>query len=68
MAFLFRAPKLPKSPEAPEPPRAPPQVDEARQSLEQRDKLRRRRGRASTILTNNAGEVPAVGTKTLTGQ
>lgn len=50
-------------------PAGPPTTDEARQAAEQANVLRRRRGRASTILTGNQGDTSAVnvGTKTLLG-
>lgn len=46
-----------------------PTVDEARQAAEQGDLLRRRRGRAATILTSTSGDTSTtnVGTKTLLG-
>lgn len=46
-----------------------PTIDEARQAAEQSDLLRRRRGRAATILTGQTGDTSAVnvGTKTLLG-
>jgi len=49
MAGLF-APKI----KTPEPPGAPPTIDEAGRMQDQSDKLRRRRGRAATILVPDA--------------
>lgn len=50
-------------------PAGAPTTDEARQSAEQASILRRRRGRASTILTSGQGDTSTVnvGTKTLLG-
>lgn len=50
-------------------PAGTPTVDEARMSAEQADLLRRRRGRASTVLTSQSGDTSTVnvGTKTLLG-
>lgn len=46
-----------------------PTIDEARQAAEQSDLMRRRKGRASTILTSQGGgqSTTNVGTKTLLG-
>jgi len=43
--------KAPPPPAPPAPPPPPPSVDEARESRMQADELRRRQGRAATILT-----------------
>lgn len=50
-------------------PAGPPTIDEAREAAERGDLLRRRRGRAATILTSQAGDTSTtnVGTKTLLG-
>lgn len=57
-------PKIP----TPEPPPAPPTIDEATKRQEEEAKLRRRRGRASTILTGPQGAgTPVTATKTLLG-
>lgn len=40
--------------QAPDPPPAPPTVDQARQTVQERDRLRRRRGRASTVLLDQS--------------
>lgn len=50
-------------------PAGTPTVDEARMSAEQADLLRRRRGRAATVLTGSSGDTSTVnvGTKTLLG-
>lgn len=46
-----------------------PTIDDARLAAEKSDMLRRRRGRAATILTGTTGDTSAVnvGTKTLLG-
>lgn len=62
MSALFAKP--PKMPDAPAP---PPTIDEAAQSQDYVDRLRRRRGRASTILVPDA-TAPAAGAKALLGQ
>lgn len=65
--------KGPKAPEinAPNPvlPAGAPTEDQARQQSEAENVLRRRRGRASTILTGSQGDTSTtnVGTKTLLG-
>lgn len=43
-----------KSPKLPEPQAAPPTIDEAARGQDRSDQLRRRRGRASTILVADA--------------
>lgn len=50
-------------------PAGTPTVDDARQAAEQADLLRRRRGRAATVLTGSSGDTSTVnvGTKTLLG-
>lgn len=50
-------------------PVAAPTTDDARQAAEQANIMRRRRGRASTLLTGRSGDTSAVnvGTKTLLG-
>lgn len=50
-------------------PAGAPTEDQARQQSEQENVLRKRRGRASTILTGNQGDTSTVnvGTKTLLG-
>jgi|Laugrefa1bdmlbdn_1035148.scaffolds.fasta_scaffold28244_2 hypothetical protein len=49
----FLKPKMPAPPPPPEPPPPPPTVDTARQAQQERDKmLRRRKGRAATILSD----------------
>lgn len=50
-------------------PAGPPTVDEAREAAERGDLLRKRRGRAATILTSSTGDTSTtnVGTKTLLG-
>jgi hypothetical protein len=68
----FLSPKMPAMPPPPEPPPPPPTVDQARVSQMERDKmLRRRRGRASTVLTEPTGELSqpmATGARKLSGE
>lgn len=60
-----------KTPDLPPLTTAPgaPTEDDARKSAEQADMLRRRKGRAATILTSQTGDTSTtnVGTKTLLG-
>jgi len=59
----FLSPKMPAMPPPPEPPPPPPSVDQARVSQMERDKmLRRRRGRAATVLTDSTSELAPTGT------
>ena len=51
---IFGAPSVP-APPAPEPPPPVPTIDQAALQQDQTDKLRRRRGAASTILVNPLG-------------
>lgn len=73
LSELAKSAKPPKAPQVdiPQPitPAGVPTMDEARQVAEKNDQLRRRRGRASTILTGQSGDVANVnvGTKTLLG-
>lgn len=67
----FLSPKMPKMPDPPPPPPPPPTVDQARVSQMERDKmLRRRRGRAATVLTESTGELssPTTGARKLSGE
>ncbi len=69
----FLSPKMPAMPPPPEPPPPPPTIDQARVSQQERDKmLRRRKGRAATILSNESeGEMtPAkpIGARKLSGE
>lgn len=69
---LMKGPKSPNMPpNIPALTTAPgaPTEDEARKSAEQSDMLRRRKGRAATILTSQTGDTSTtnVGTKTLLG-
>lgn len=58
----------PKAPPPPPPPPPPVVEDAAAKAQDEADRLRRRRGIASTILTGPQGAgTPAVGTKTLLG-
>ena len=65
MASLFSKPKIPK-PTPAEPAPSPVMVDEDRVSRDNMDRLRRRKGRASTILSAGAGPT-AVGQKKAMG-
>lgn len=51
MGALFSSPKIPEMPTPP----PVPTVDDAREGQQAKDKLRRRRGMAATILTSNEG-------------
>ena len=51
----------------PEPAAAPPTVDQAADLQDQSDKLRRRRGRASTILVPDRATSPMTGTAAVLG-
>lgn len=65
MAALFSSPKTPKIP-APVP---PPTLDQASLNAEQNDRLRQRKGRASTLLSPDVSERAApVLQKSLLGQ
>lgn len=58
MSSLFSTPKIPK-PIPPEPAPSPITVNDDQVALETQDRLRKRRGRASTILSG--GVAPASG-------
>ncbi len=69
----FLSPKMPAMPPPPEPPPPPPTVDQARVSQMERDKmLRRRRGRAATMLSDQPkGELTSAtptGARKLSGE
>ena len=51
----------PEPPAPPTPPPAPPSRDEAVTARRERDDMRRRRGRAATILSENGGNQGARG-------
>lgn len=51
MGGIFSKPKAPPPPPPPAPPPPVPTVDDAANSSEAEDKLRRRKGRASTVLS-----------------
>jgi len=73
MSGIFGSPKTPEPPPPPAAPPPPPGVDEAKASRMQADELRRRQGRAATVLTQKEGmlasaETPKVGTKKLLGE
>jgi len=63
MSFL-----MPKAPAMAPPPPPPVIEDTAAKAQEQADMLRRRKGRASSILTDKGGSVPQTASKTLLGQ
>lgn len=65
MGGLFSGPKAPKPPPPPAPPPPTPTVDEAAQSSEAEDKLRRRKGRASTVLSQDAGDLATASPSTV---
>ena len=68
MSSLFGS-SAPKAPAAPAPLPPVPTVDDAANSSEAEDKLRRRKGRASTVLTQTQGELvaPATASSALLG-
>lgn len=55
-------PKIPR----PTPPAPPPQIDDARARLNEVDRRIKRRGRSTTILTDQSG-LPDLGTTTQVG-
>lgn len=62
---MFKPPKMP-SPSAPPP---PPTQDDAIANQERDDRMRARKGRVSTMVSNEAGRAAGgVATKVLTGQ
>jgi hypothetical protein len=69
MSGIFSKPKMPPPPAPVEMPKAPV-VDQARLDQDRGDALRRRRGRAATVLTEGGGMVGAgsVASKSLLGQ
>lgn len=61
-------PSIPPPPPIPEPPPAPT-IDDATKARENEDALRRRKGRAATVLTGSAGAgAPRTATKALLGE
>lgn len=65
MSSIFKAPKLPKAPE----PIKAPTIDEASIALEQSDKMQKRKGKASTILTGQQSRTQMAGSlKNVLGQ
>jgi hypothetical protein len=68
MSGIFSKPKMPEPPPPPAPPPAPPGMDEARQARMQADELRRRRGRAATVLSEEGTLAPQTGTRKLLGE
>ena len=68
MDWLDEAMQIPEAPTPPIPPAGPPTIDEARLARDRMDVLRRRRGRASTILTGPSGaNNPNIATSILLG-
>jgi hypothetical protein len=69
MSGIFSKPKMPPPPAPIEMPKTPV-VDQAQIGRDQADMLRRRRGRAATVLTDGGGAVGAgsVAAKSLLGQ
>lgn len=64
MSGLFSTPKMPKPQELPK----TPTVDEAQRNRIEADRLRKRRGRAATILSTNESQTTgSVGTAALLG-
>lgn len=66
MSSLFKTPKIPK-PTPPEPAPAPLTVNQDVVDLQTRDRLRKRKGRAATLLSTGPGG-DAQGSKTVLGQ
>lgn len=60
-------PKAPKTPAPPPPAAPPPSIDQARESVEARDRARRRRGRAATLLAGTEAMSPGAAKLTLGG-
>lgn len=54
MSRLFKAPSVPDPPKI-EPPLPVPTIDDAGKARELQDRLRRRRGRAASVLTGSSG-------------
>jgi hypothetical protein len=68
MSSLFSKPSSPKIPDPPAPAAPPAKTDTAAAGQSEADRLRRRRGTASTILTSDTTAAPgSVATKTLLG-
>ena len=70
MSGIFSKPKMPPPPAPMETPRAAT-VDEAQLERERGDIMRRRRGRAATVLTSGSGDSVGAGSvaaKSLLGQ
>lgn len=59
MGGIFSKPKAPPPPPPPAPPPPVPTIDDAANSSEAEDKLRRRKGRASTVLSQGSDLAPA---------
>ncbi|AZV94482.1 hypothetical protein NJI34_37840 [Pseudomonas sp. S 311-6] len=69
MSTLFSPPKSPKIPDPPAPEAPPSTTDAAAASAAEADRVRRRRGAASTVLAGESSARPnSVATKTLLGQ
>lgn len=63
MSGLFSPPKAPKAPK----PVLVPQVDESAKAVQDELAMRRRRGRAASVLTKDGGGALATATKQLLG-
>lgn len=74
MSGIFGSPSTPPPPAPPAAPPPPPSVDEAKMQRMQADELRRRQGRAATVLSQpkgmlqQNGQQPMTATKRLTGE
>jgi hypothetical protein len=65
MSSVFKSPKMPQAPE----PVKTPTIDEASITLEQSDKMQKRKGKASTILTGQQSRTQMAGSlKNVLGQ
>jgi hypothetical protein len=67
MAALFKTPKAPQAPPTPEPAPPPPTVDQAAVNVDNADRARLRKGRASTILVPDQFAPSSSQGKTLLG-
>jgi hypothetical protein len=57
----------PKAPPPPAPPPKPPTLDQAAQQADQSDMIRKRRGYAATVLTQDGTPQTRTGTRSLLG-
>lgn len=69
MSGLFSTPRPPAPPLPPAPPAPPPTIDDAKEARRREDIMKRRRGRAATILSDGSGSdlAPPTSAKSLLG-